>query len=230
MMMPRDLEARAQQNKLNASHSSGPVTDAGKRTVSFNSTKHNLTSTGKDRAALPGEESRFEQFCRELREALGPVGPIEGALADDICSDRWRLRRARAMEQALFVGIERESEDPAGPSAAKAKAWVDAAKGLQRLALYATRLQRAIDKNTAALEAKQAQRKTAEAKAREEAILLTQYAELEGKTYEPGADFLPASAHGGFVYSRDEIVAFIARNRRLEEAKALFAPEAAKAA
>jgi hypothetical protein len=230
MMLPRELEARAQQNRQNASHSTGPVTENGKRAVSFNSTKHNLTSSGIDRAALPGEESQFDRFCRELRAELAPVGPTETALADDICADRWRLRRARQMEQALFAEIERESGDPAGPAAAKAKAWIDSSKGLQRLALYANRLQRAIEKGAAALEARQAHRKAAEAKALEEAILLTQYSELEGKTYEPGNDFLPSCAHGGFVYSRDEIVSRISRKRRLEEAKSLFAPEVAKAA
>jgi hypothetical protein len=230
MMLPRELEARAQQNRQNASHSTGPVTDAGKHAVSFNSTKHNLTSTGIERAALPGEESQFEQFCLELRAELAPAGPTESSLAGDICADRWRLRRARQMEHALFAEIERESNDPAGPSAAKAKAWIDASKGLQRLATYANRLQRAIDKSTTALEARQAKRKAAEAKAREEAILLTEYAEFDGKTYEPGNDFVPAAAYGGFVYSRDEIKYLIGRRRRLEEAESLFASEAAKAA
>jgi hypothetical protein len=188
MMMPRDFN-----------RATGPTSEAGKHVVSFNSTKHNLTSTGKDRAALPFEEAAYEQFCREMRQALAPVGLTEGALADDISADRFRLRRARSMEHALFAKIERESEAAIDAPRAKAEAWIDATKGLQRLALYANRLQRAIEKNTGRLEALQAERKAAEAKAREEAMLLTQHAESKGETYDPGRDFLPASEHGGFL-------------------------------
>ena len=234
MMLPRELEARAearaQQNRLNASHSTGPVTAAGKQAVSLNSTKHNLTSSGKDRAALAGEESAFEQFCRELHAELAPVGPIEGALADDICGDRWRLRRARRMENALFAKIESERDPRVDSATAQAEAFIDAQKGLQRISLYANRLQRAITRNTAALETKQAQRKAAAAKAREEAILLTQYAELEGKPYDPGQDFSPAAEYGGFIYSGDEIAAAVDRARRLDEAKTLFPPQSKAAA
>jgi hypothetical protein len=217
MMTPRNFDPESTRGLI--SRATGPTSEAGKHIISFNSTKHNLTSTGKDRAALPGEEDAFEQFCSEMRHALAPVGVMEGALADDIAADRFRVRRARKMEHALFAKIERESRDAADAPTAKAEAWIDASKGLQRLALYANRLQRAIEKNTVRLEAMQTERKAAEAKAREEAILLTRHAESKGETYDPGRDFTPASDHGGFVYSRDEIVASIGRSRRLEEAK-----------
>lgn len=217
MMMPRNFDPESTRGLVK--HASGPVTEAGKHAVSFNSTKHNLTSTGKDRAALPGEETEFEQFCREMRQALMAVGIAEETLADDISADRFRLRRARRMEHSLFAKIERENNGAVDASTAKAEAFIDSAKGLQRIALYANRLSRSIEKNTQRLEALQAARKAAEAKALEEAILLTQHAESKGETYEPGRDFLPASEHGWFVYSRDEIVAAIDRGRRLNEAK-----------
>lgn len=229
MMLPRNIESAAAA-QTRSGHATGPVTDAGKHAVSFNSTKHNLTSVGVDRAALPGEEPEFKQFCREIREALAPVGPLEGALADDIAGDRWRLRRARNMENALFEKIERESNGSVSPSTAKAEAWIDEKRGLQRMAVYAARLQRSVEKNSAKLEAMQAERKAAQADAREEAVLLTQLADLESKIYEPGGDFLPASDYGGFVYSGSEIRALIDRNRRLTDAKSLFTEVAAKAA
>jgi hypothetical protein len=129
------------------------------------------------------------------------------------------VRCGRRTEHALFAKIERENNGAVDASTAKAEAFIDSAKGLQRIALYANRLSRSIEKSTQRLESLQTARKAAEAKAREEAILLTQHAESKGETYDPGRDFLPASEHGWFVYSRDEIMAAISRARRLEAAK-----------
>ncbi len=221
MMLPRNFES----NRANAQSSTGPTSAAGKQTVSQNALKHGLS--GRVHAALPGEEEPFARYCRELREALAPVGIIEEDLAQDIAADRWRLKRAHAMENALFAQIEREQAGELAPASAHAQAWTDPSKGLQRIALYAGRIQRAIEKNTAALEARQAKRKAAYEKAQEEAILLTQLAESKGEAYDSAADFPPSADIGGFVYSAPEIAAVIARARRLEEAKIRFAPDRA---
>ncbi len=99
------------------------------------------------------------------------------------------------MEQALFSKIQCESlGDPTDPHVILAEAFNDPAKGLQRIALYAARIQRAVDKATARLDQLQAARKAAHAKAQEEAVLLTQLAQSEGKTYDHAADF-PADRH-----------------------------------
>ncbi len=212
MMAPRNFES----NRANAQMSTGPTTDAGKQTVSQNSLKHGLT--GKVHAALPGEEERFAEHCRVLVAALAPIGVVEETLAHDISADRWRLNRARAMENALFVQIAHAHTT--NLDAAQAEAWVDASKGLQRLALYAHRLQRVIDKNTARLEALQAERKAAFDQARQEAILLTDLAQSKDHVYDPAPDFPATEFRGGFVYSASEIAQLIDRGRRLEEAAA----------
>jgi hypothetical protein len=130
------------------------------------------------------------------------------------------------MENALFAQIEMAEDADPDPATADAQAWVDPTKGLQRIALYAARIQRAIEKNTAALQAIQSQRKAACAEAQEQAIHLTQLAELKGQAYDPAPDFTPADSHGGFVYSAAEIARIRSRARRLEEAKARFAQAA----
>ena len=183
MMLPRNFES----NRANAQQSTGPTTAAGKQTVSQNAVVHGLA--GRKHAALPGEEEPFQQHCRALIEALAPVGAIEEALAQDIAEDRWRLMRARAMENALFARIAQEQSSNLAPAAALVEAWVDPSKGLQRIALYASRIQRAIEKNTTRLEALQSQRKAAYEKAQEEAVLLTQLAQSKGETYDPAPDF-----------------------------------------
>ncbi len=128
------------------------------------------------------------------------------------------------MENALFAQIERQHVGELAPGAAQAQGFTDPSTGLQRLALYANRLQRAIHKNTAALEAKQAARKALHAQAQDEAILLTQDAQSKGKAYHPDADFPPTpeaiASFGGFAYSAPEIARLISRATSLEAARA----------
>jgi hypothetical protein len=220
MMQPRQWEA----NKANAQLSTGPTSDAGKQTVSQNALRHGLS--GRVHAALPGEQEPFALHCRAWRDALLPVGTIEETLTQDIAADRWRLTRARTMENALFTQIEIAEDADPDPATADAQAWVDPSKGLQRIALYAGRIQRAIEKNTNTLQALQLERKAAYAQAQEQAIALTQLAEAKGQTYDPAPDFTPAELHGGFVYSPAEIARIRSRARRLEDARAHFAQAA----
>jgi septal ring factor EnvC (AmiA/AmiB activator) len=215
MMAPRNFETKK------SSGSTGPTSAAGKEIVSKNALVHGLS--GRTHPCLPGEEGPYEQFCREMIQALAPVGILEQSVAEAIAKDRWRHRRAIVMENALFSRIAQEQPDSADAAAALADAYLDASKGLRTVALYANRLQRAIEKNTAYLESLQAKRKAAHAQAREEAILLTQLAEANGETYKPAPDFPPNGAPGEFVYSAPEIARLIARASRLSDAKILFA-------
>jgi len=215
-MAPRNFETKE------SSGPTGPTSPTGKATVSKNALVHGLS--GRTHACLPGEEGPYEQFCREIVQALAPAGIIEQSVAEDIADDRWRRKRAVAMENALCSRIAQEQPDPAVPlAAALADAFLDASKGLRTVALYAHRLQRAIEKNTAYLEALQAKRKASHAQAQEEAILLTQLAEANGETYNPEPDFPSTGTAGEFVYSASEIARLIARASRLGDAKILFA-------
>ncbi len=212
--------AQITANQANAQLSTGPTTAAGKQTVSQNSLKHGLSGTV--HAALPGEKEAFEQHCEGFRQAFGPVGVPEQELVRNIAENYWRLKRAHAMEGALFTRIMLEQAGEVEPATAHAEAWNDPVKGLQRIALYAGRIQRAIEKNTTELKAMQAERKAAYAKAQEEAILLTQLAEASGNTFDPAHYFASPETCGGFVYSSPEIARVISRARRLEEARARF--------
>jgi hypothetical protein len=127
------------------------------------------------------------------------------------------------LENALFSHIAKEQPDPLDPAAALAEAWLDPSQGLQKVALYAHRLQSTVNKNTAYLDALQAKRKAAHAQKQEEAILLTQLAEANGETYDPAPDFPSTGTAGEFVYSAPEIKRLIARASRLGDAKILFA-------
>ncbi len=222
-MLPSNFESqRAEINRANAAHSTGPVTEAGKQAVAGNAVKHGLA--GKGHAVLPGEESAFEKHLHSYLEVFAPVGAPEQDLVRNIAENYWRLTRAHAMESAHFEQMVLEESGGLDPASAQAQAWNDAAKGLQRIALYAARIQRAIEKSTARLKELQAERKIAYANAQEEAILLTRLAESSGQRFDPAAHFSATESCGGFEYSPDEIKRLILRADRLEEAKLRFLP------
>ena len=142
-----------------------------------------------------------------------------------VAEDRWRLKRARSIESNIFAeGINRHAgETQSGHSEidnalAEGATWIEQAKFLALITLYEQRINRSIEKNTAALRALQTTRREAHAIAQQEAILLTQHAASQGETYHPGNDFLPASAHGHFVYSSAEIARVIGRHHRISAA------------
>ena len=87
-------------NRLNAQRSTGPRTPAGKQRVSWNALKHGLT--GRE-VVLPTESpDDFDSFRTGLLADLAPQGDLEGALAEKIVADLWRLRRVPILEAALY--------------------------------------------------------------------------------------------------------------------------------
>ena len=216
-------QAQVQANQANALLSTGPVTEAGKQTVSANSVKHGLSS--QTHTILPTERAEYEKLLAEYLAHYKPAGPEEHRLVSNITANAVRIARAQAMEAALFEQAIAEKEEGADPIAAQARAWNDASKGLQRIALYAHRIQRTIDKDIARLDALQSARKAAYAKAQEEAILLCKLNYATGHKFNPAAHFPPDGDFGGFAFSDHELAQVITRANRLEEARARFSPK-----
>jgi hypothetical protein len=211
--------AQIAANRANSQHSTGPTSDAGKQTVSRNSLKYGLTS--KVHIALPGEESTLEKHVEGYIEAYAPVGLPERDLVRNIAENHFRLQRAHAVEHALFT-LMLEQPDNVDPASAEAETWEQKARELKNVSRQANRIQRAIEKSAAALNAMQNQRKSAYAKAEAEAILLTQLAHAKGQTVDAAKDFPSPEQCGGFVYSLPEIARLIGRAARLAEANFRF--------
>ena len=212
--------AQIAANQTNAKLSTGPVTEAGKQTVSRNAVSHGLAGSNAN-AVLPGEESAFEDFAQGYIASYNPVGLPEQTLVRVIAREYWRLERAHAMENALFERLLNEF-DPATPHVvAFAESFLDPAKGLRKITAYVNQIQRALDKNLAELKALQAERKRLHEAAKQEAILLTKLAHSKGQKLE-AKDFPPPEQSGGFVYSYEAIAAEIIRAARLDEARARF--------
>ena len=216
--------AQIAANRANSQLSTGPTSPTGKQTVSRNSLKFGLTS--KIHIALPGEESALEEHVKGHIEAYAPVGLPERDLVRNIAENHFRLQRAHGLEHALVMHLMSEQPDNIDPASAEAEIWEQKARELKNVTLQANRIQRAIEKSTAALNTMQTQRKSAYAKAEAEAILLTQLAHAKGQTVDAAKDFPPAEQCGGFVYSLSEIARLIGRAARLAEANARFMPAA----
>jgi hypothetical protein len=198
----------------------GPKTVEGRRRSSLNAIKTLITS--KVHLCSPEEQPAYDAHMAAYKEALAPVGILETELVAEISKLRWRLKRASSVEDSLFsMGhLEHANHMNTGDNAvdsclAEGMVWKEQAHNLLLISLYETRMRRAVEKDMAALEAMQNKRKEAYAQAQNEAIRLAQLAASEGEEYDPGEDFVPASAYGEFVFSEPDLLRVLDRRNRV---------------
>jgi hypothetical protein len=135
--------------------STGPRTPEGKRICRLNAYRHGLTS--RLCVFAPEEKQAYDKHCKVVLEAFAPVGDFERDLAQSIADDRWRLKRARAIEASTFaLGQRKYAADTIGhpevdAAFAQARTWSQEARNLQLLTVYEQRIHRAIEKNMAKL-------------------------------------------------------------------------------
>jgi hypothetical protein len=211
----------------------GPKSQAGTQRTRLNAYKHGLT--GQIHLLTAAERTAFDAHCKSICDALAPVGALEIDLAQAIAENRWRLKRARAIESGIFAASQRQqdllgfnpgvatTEDPAQllieDALMQARTWLAQNDSFLLLALYEQRINRTIERNMAELRTLRAERKAARDQALEEALLLAQLAQSKGEKYDPAADF-PAELLGtDFVFSPATFTRIIARNQRLNEAR-----------
>src|ERR1700752_140249 len=121
--------AQLTANRENAQHSTGPRTPEGRKRSSLNAFRHGLT--GQIVIHSPEDEQAFKTHCDGIREALAPVGALEIDLAQAIAEDRWRLNRARALENSIFALGQSENlnEDSGQPEVdaafAQGRTWME---------------------------------------------------------------------------------------------------------
>jgi hypothetical protein len=198
----------------------GPKTAEGRRRSSLNACRTLITS--KIHLCSPEEQPAFDAHMAAYKEALAPVGILETELVVEISKTKWRLKRASSSEDSIFsqahldYADDMQSGHPAVDSClVEGKVWKEQAHTLILISLYETRMRRAVEKDMATLQALQEKRKASYSRAQGEAIRFPQLALSQGETYEPGEDFLPASAHGQFVFSAPDLARVIDRANRL---------------
>jgi hypothetical protein len=212
-------EAKLQANRRNGSLGHGPVTPAGKRRSSLNATRSGIH--GQIVCATAEELAILQKHTADVLAELTPVGPTETFLAVSISENMWRISRIRAIEAGIFATGFRENIDSIDAGHPEVDAalvasdtWMRQSKEIVLLSVYEGRLSRLIERNRAELKTLQADRKEARAKALNQAAIFVEHAENKGQIYDPGEDFQPASAHGGFVFSHPEVAGRRDRERR----------------
>jgi len=199
---------RAEINRQNAAHSTGPVTTEGKRRASLNAVRHGLTG---QTVVLPSDDlAAYQESCREFHAVLKPVGFLETKTVQAIADTHWRLERIRAMENNLFsLGFQQHSlslptGDPAIDSAlAQAKAVQANADVLVRLSLYEQRLNRALTLAEAKLKELQVERGRNQELAFQAADRIGNLKKALGQPWQPQDD--------GFEFSDQQLSHWIHR-------------------
>jgi hypothetical protein len=159
--------AHAVINKENAQHSTGPKTEAGKRTSSQNAIKHGLTG---QLVVLPTEDAaQYSSFRTKLFADLAPQDTVEQLLAQTIVDSHWRAERARTIETNIYALAHHEPlpehiaaiTDPQQRRAlTNAHTALKHEKVLRNLHIQEARLQRLILLTMAELREQQKRRKT----------------------------------------------------------------------
>ena len=209
--------ARSARNRANASHSTGPKTEAGKHRSSLNALRHGLTG---HTIVLPAEDlDAYNRFTQQSFHDLKPVGFLEEQFAQIIADTLWRLHRIPAFEHNLMaLGFSEhensiKTEHPEAHAALViTEAQRDETRALNAISMHGERLSRLLERTLQRLQNLQSQRRDTEASQLSEAAALLQMDKKQELPYNPSED--------GFVFSTAEIETFIRRRDRLKTALA----------
>jgi hypothetical protein len=183
---------RADVNRANAQHSTGPRTDAGKQRSSLNALRHGLTART---AVLPTEDpAAYQRHIQQFLDEYQPATPTETQLAHELANTAWRLNRIPLLEAELL-----------------ARAPSDALGALATLGLHGQRLSRQFQKALDQLRAIQAERREREQRDLKDAAALLVHHQHKGIPWDPADD--------GFVFSKSEIERYAQRKMRLNESR-----------
>src|SRR5256886_7227030 len=106
-------EARSEASRQNGAKSNGPTTREGKTISSANSLRHGLTA----KAFLFDSEDpeKFFNLSGLYYENLVPTDELERDLVDEMVTAKWRLRRDRSNETAMFeIEMDRKAKKREG--------------------------------------------------------------------------------------------------------------------
>ena len=156
--MTSNLQIEA--NRRNASLSTGPRTEQGRKASSMNALRHGLTA--QHVTVFDETEADFRRFQRQLMRVLRPEGAMEAQLAERAIICAWRLRRVYRIETGMFSKA-RKLWAPTGPSLASDIETVYTRLSSQRddlakLSRYESSIERSLRRALLDLERRQARR------------------------------------------------------------------------
>jgi hypothetical protein len=193
---------KAEINRANAQHSTGPKTEAGKKQSSLNALRHGLTG---QIVVMPSEDLHaYQLHLKSFTDEYHPQGATESHLVQALADTSWRLNRVAALETNLLslaaIG------DPLVDAMAIAASLESQSKALANLSMHSQRLSRQFERTVIQLRALQETRRTQEKHDLNSLIDIMEMVESTGETYDPSAD--------GFVFSDQQIADRIRARRR----------------
>jgi hypothetical protein len=192
---------RIELNRENAKHSTGPVTEAGKKKVSLNALRHGLTS---QLVVMPYEDlEAYKTHLKSFLDEYHPQGATEANLVQTLADASWRMNRVAAMETNLLTLGAALQPDPEANPTQFAMAMVAALEGhtrsLANLSMHTQRLSRQFEKAVTQLRALQQTRHAQEKKDLNHLLDVMQMYKSKGQPYNPASD--------GFVFTDAQIAA-----------------------
>ncbi len=202
-------------NQANAQHSTGPKTEAGKRKSSLNALRHGLTG---QTIVLPSDDlNAYQHHIQSFVAEYRPKGATESQLVQSLADTAWRQNRVVALETNLLtLGIVRDPDqftdapDQVQQALAMAASLDSQTRALANLSLHGQRLARQFEKTLTLLQQLQSTRDIQEQMQLHEASALVQMHALKDEPYDPAED--------GFVFSEEEIEAYMHANDRAQRA------------
>ncbi len=196
---------RAEINRSNAQHSTGPRTETGKQRSSQNAISHGLTART---AVLSSEDpAAYQRHCRQFMDEYQPANATETQLVKEIADTSWRLNRIPLLEADILNRAQSPAPSPEPP----AFDIVDAHRLLAGLGLHGARLSRQFQKAFDQLRDIQFERLQRERSELKDAAAILELHKYEGIPWEP--------ADHGFVFTKDQVERWSQRMMRQNQAR-----------
>jgi cysteinyl-tRNA synthetase len=201
--------ARAEINRANSQHSTGPQTEAGKQRSSMNALRHGLTG---QTVVMPTEDlACYQSHLKSFVDEYHPQGATEAHLVQALADASWRLNRVAALEANLLTLTPADNPDPFAAIERQSKA-------MANLSIHTQRLSRQFEKTVAQLRELQKTRHAHEQKEMNDLLDIMEMYEEKGETYNPSED--------GFVFTQSQLNRAIrARNRERQVLEAYETPD-----
>ena len=185
---------RAEINRANAQHSTGPRTESGKQRSSQNALRHGLTARS---AVTPSEDHVvYQRHVCQFMDEFKPATPTETQMVQQLADTSWRINRIPMLEADILARLE-PSDSPAPSPEPPAFDIVDAHRLLANLTLNSTRLSRQFQKTLEQLREIQLDRREQEQRDLKAAAGIHELNKYEGVAWEP-SDL-------GFVFSKEQV-------------------------
>jgi hypothetical protein len=201
-------------NRLNALHSPGPTSPAGRVRSSINALRHGLTARV---VVLPTEDmAAYKAFSTEIADSLDAQTPLERQFAQTVADNQWRINRIRSIEDGMLgmghyeAAGNFDADHPEIHAAmTAARAFRDNSQAFVNLSIYEQRLHRSMKEALRQLKELQAERRDNRQTEMDDAIRIGKTQQMKGLPFDPHEN--------GFVYASAEIGKESARRDRIQD-------------